>query len=58
MPVPHEVEAAARDAQIHERIMRLPDGYDTVLGAGSQLSGGERQRLTIARAMLADTPVS
>ena len=52
-----EVEAAARDAQIHERIMRLPDGYDTVLGASSQLSGGERQRLTIARALLADTPV-
>ncbi|MGO4447067.1 ABC transporter ATP-binding protein/permease [Mycobacterium sp. 2YAF39] len=52
-----EVEAAARDAQIHERIMRLPDGYDTVLGASSQLSGGERQRLTIARALLADTPI-
>jgi ATP-binding cassette subfamily B protein IrtA len=52
-----EVRAAARDAQIHERIMRLPDGYDTVLGANSQLSGGERQRLTIARAILADTPI-
>jgi ATP-binding cassette subfamily B protein IrtA len=52
-----EVEAAARDAQIHERIMRLPNGYDTVLGASSQLSGGERQRLTIARALLADTPI-
>jgi ATP-binding cassette, subfamily B, bacterial IrtA/YbtP len=52
-----EVEAAARDAQIHERIMRLPNGYDTVLGATSQLSGGERQRLTIARALLAGTPV-
>ncbi|UNB54353.1 ABC transporter ATP-binding protein/permease [Mycolicibacterium sp. YH-1] len=51
------VQAAARDAQIHDRIMRLPDGYDTVLGAGSGLSGGERQRLTIARAILADTPV-
>ncbi|OBH26421.1 hypothetical protein A5692_26820 [Mycobacterium sp. E342] len=34
-----------------------PDGYDTVLGAGGGLSGGERQRLTIARAILADTPV-
>jgi ATP-binding cassette, subfamily B, bacterial IrtA/YbtP len=52
-----EVRAAATDAQIHERIMRLPDGYDTVLGANSQLSGGERQRLTIARALLADTPI-
>jgi ATP-binding cassette, subfamily B, bacterial IrtA/YbtP len=51
------VQAAARDAQIHDRIMRLPEGYDTVLGAGSGLSGGERQRLTIARAILADTPV-
>jgi ATP-binding cassette subfamily B protein IrtA len=51
------VRAAARDAQIHDRIMRLPDGYDTVLGASAGLSGGERQRLTIARAILADTPV-
>jgi ATP-binding cassette subfamily B protein IrtA len=52
-----QVEQAARDAQIHDRIMRLPDGYDTMLGAASGLSGGERQRLTIARAILADTPV-
>jgi ATP-binding cassette subfamily B protein IrtA len=52
-----QVQQAAREAQIHDRIMRLPDGYDTVLGAGSGLSGGERQRLTIARAILADTPV-
>lgn len=52
-----QITDAARQAQIHERILRLPDGYDTVLGAGSGLSGGERQRLTIARAILADTPV-
>jgi ATP-binding cassette subfamily B protein IrtA len=52
-----QVEAAAREAQIHDRIMRLPDGYNTVLGAASGLSGGERQRLTIARAILADTGV-
>jgi ATP-binding cassette, subfamily B, bacterial IrtA/YbtP len=52
-----QIQAAAREAQIHDRILRLPDGYDTVLGAGSGLSGGERQRLTIARAILADTPV-
>lgn len=52
-----QVQAAAEDAQIHERILRLPDGYDTVLGAGTGLSGGERQRLTIARAIIADTPV-
>ncbi|MGB8388699.1 ABC transporter ATP-binding protein/permease [Mycobacterium sp.] len=52
-----QVQAAAREAQIHDRIMRLPKAYDTVLGAGSGLSGGERQRLSIARAILADTPV-
>lgn len=52
-----QIEQAAREAQIHDRIMRLPNGYDTMLGAGSGLSGGERQRLTIARAILADTPV-
>lgn len=51
------VEQAARDAQLHDRILRLPQGYDTVLGAESTLSGGEKQRLTIARALLADTPV-
>ncbi|WP_369690071.1 ABC transporter ATP-binding protein [Nocardia harenae] len=51
------VEQAARDAQLHDRILRLPQGYDTVLGADTALSGGERQRLTIARALLADTPV-
>ncbi|GAA5153288.1 ATP-binding cassette domain-containing protein [Microbacterium pseudoresistens] len=52
-----QVEAAARAAQIHERILRLPSGYDTLLGPDAALSGGERQRLTIARALLADTPV-
>lgn len=51
------IHAAAREAQIHDRLLRLPDGYDTVLGASAALSGGERQRLTIARAILADTPV-
>jgi ATP-binding cassette subfamily B protein IrtA len=52
-----QIESAARAAQIHERILRLPDGYDTMLGPDAELSGGERQRLTIARALLADTPV-
>jgi ATP-binding cassette subfamily B protein IrtA len=52
-----QIEAAARQAQIHDRICRLPDGYQSMLGAGTGLSGGERQRLTIARAILADTPV-
>ena len=51
------VRAAARDAQIDDRIQLLPQGYETVLGAGSGLSGGERQRLTIARAIVADTPI-
>lgn len=51
------IRAAAEDAQIHDRILRMPEGYDSILGAGSTLSGGERQRLTIARAILADSPV-
>lgn len=52
-----DIEKAARAAQIHERIQRMPNGYDTELGPDAALSGGERQRLTIARAILADTPV-
>jgi len=53
-----EVVAAAEAAQAHAFISRLPDGYDTVLGeGGGGLSGGERQRLSIARAILADTPI-
>ncbi|MBD0022890.1 ATP-binding cassette domain-containing protein [Gordonia pseudamarae] len=51
------VEAAARAANIHDRIERMPQGYDTFLGADAALSGGERQRLTIARALLADAPI-
>ncbi|WP_188197725.1 ABC transporter ATP-binding protein [Nonomuraea sp. SYSU D8015] len=50
-----EVEAAAKAARIHEVIMALPGGYDTVIDGG--LSGGERQRITIARAILQDAPV-
>lgn len=53
-----EVEAAARAAQIHDRILALPRGYDTVLGsAEGHLSGGELQRVTIARAFLQDAPI-
>lgn len=52
-----QVENAARAAYIHDRILQLPDGYNTVLDANPQLSGGERQRITIARAILADTPI-
>ncbi|MGV9860035.1 ATP-binding cassette domain-containing protein [Gordonia sp. NPDC003425] len=51
------IEAAARAANIHDRISRMPHGYDTELGPDAALSGGERQRLTIARALLADAPV-
>lgn len=52
-----DVEAAARAAQIHDRILRFPRGYDSVVGEDANLSGGEAQRVTIARALLADTPV-
>jgi len=53
-----EVERAAVAANAHEFIMRMPDGYDTVLGErGATLSGGERQRLSIARALLKDAPI-
>ncbi|PCC68581.1 ABC transporter ATP-binding protein [Nannocystis exedens] len=48
------VEAAARAAQIHERLAALPRGYDSVVGEDAVLSGGEAQRVTIARALLAD----
>ena len=55
---PERIEAAARVADLHERILELPAGYDTPLGErGAGLSGGERQRLAIARAVLADAPI-
>ncbi|WP_374250732.1 ABC transporter ATP-binding protein [Micromonospora sp. R77] len=50
-----EIEAAARAAQIHDLIVALPDGYDTVVGSrGHRFSGGEKQRLAIARTLLRD----
>jgi ATP-binding cassette subfamily B protein/subfamily B ATP-binding cassette protein MsbA len=53
-----EIVAAARLAGIHETIMRLPDGYDSMVGEqGLTLSEGEKQRLTIARAILRDSPI-
>ena len=53
-----EVLAAAREAQCDEFVEKLPEGYQTMIGEnGSMLSGGERQRISIARALLKDSPV-
>lgn len=52
-----EMQAAAESAQIHQRILALPRGYQSVIGEDAILSGGEAQRLSIARTLLADTPV-
>lgn len=57
--VTHEaVTEAARAALAHDFIMRLPEGYDTIIGErGLRLSGGERQRIAIARALLKNAPI-
>ena len=53
-----EVENAAKKAQIHDFIMSLPDRYETKIGEGGiKLSGGEKQRISIARAILKNTPI-
>lgn len=53
-----EVELAAKDAFAHDFIMKMPNGYQSEIGAeGLQLSGGQRQRLSIARALLKDAPI-
>jgi ATP-binding cassette subfamily B protein len=53
-----EIEAAARDAQIHDFIQSLPLGYETAVGErGLKLSGGEKQRVGIARTLLKDPPI-
>jgi ATP-binding cassette subfamily B protein len=53
-----EIEEAARAAQIHDLVARLPDGYDTIVGErGYRFSGGEKQRMAIARTILRNPPV-
>ncbi|WP_306359293.1 ABC transporter ATP-binding protein [Nocardia sp. CC227C] len=61
LAVPHAdreaVMRVARLANIHDRILELPRGYDAVAGVDVRLSGGEAQRISIARALLADAPI-
>ena len=53
-----DVRQAAIDANAHEFVSQLPNGYDTVIGErGIRLSGGQRQRIAIARAPLKDSPI-
>lgn len=52
-----DVIKACKKARCHDFIVKLPDGYDTVLGEGTYLSGGEKQRIAVARAILKDAPI-
>lgn len=53
-----EIIAAAKKACCHDFIMSLPNGYDTVIGeGGASISGGEKQRISIARAIMKDSPI-
>jgi ATP-binding cassette subfamily B protein len=52
-----DIVGAAKAAYIHDRITDLPNGYDSVVGDDAHFSGGEAQRVSIARALLADTPI-
>jgi ATP-binding cassette subfamily B (MDR/TAP) protein 7 len=53
-----EVVAAMKKAQVHDAVLKLPDGYATTVGErGLMVSGGEKQRLAVARALLKDPPI-
>jgi ATP-binding cassette subfamily B (MDR/TAP) protein 6 len=53
-----EIEEAASKAQMHDRIVGFPDGYETIVGErGVRLSGGEKQRVAIARTLLKNPPI-
>ena len=52
-----DVIKACKKARCHDFIVKLPDGYDTVLGKWTYLSGGEKQRIAVARAILKDAPI-
>ncbi|MDK7355953.1 ABC transporter ATP-binding protein [Enterococcus faecalis] len=52
-----DVIKACKKARCHDFIVKLPKGYDTVLGKGTYLSGGEKQRIAVARAILKDAPI-
>lgn len=53
-----EIEDACKKACCHEFIMKLPNGYDTIIGeGGASISGGEKQRISIARAMIKNSPI-
>ncbi|KGF33199.1 ABC transporter permease [Peptoniphilus lacrimalis DNF00528] len=52
-----DVIKACKKARCHDFIIKLPEGYDTVLGKGTYLSGGEKQRIAVARAILKDAPI-
>lgn len=53
-----QISEAARNAHAHEMVLRLPEGYDTLVGErGARLSAGERQRIAIARVLLKDPPI-
>lgn len=55
--IKEDVIKACKKARCHDFIVKLPEGYDTVLGKGTYLSGGEKQRIAVARAILKDAPI-